>query len=178
MLNDLEKHYSVIHIAGREYRGRYSLNALLCLEQCYKPINKILEISVDSWDIECVLQLIRAFLCDNEENRKAVIRRDWNNVKPSLFELGQMIDIKDFRLLKLEIIDAITNSFPAPVIGARKSTEEFDYQAIRSIYCDIMNRSEKDFWTSNLKEILQRTEKYFEVKGLKEPVEKIQMFED
>ena len=37
MLKNIDKHYSIIHIAGREYRIRYSLNALLCLEILYKP---------------------------------------------------------------------------------------------------------------------------------------------
>lgn len=72
--------------------------------------------------------------------------------------------------MKREIIDALINYLPQAVYGARKSDEDVNYIAVRSIYCDVMGRPEKEFWTSNLKEIQQRTEKYFEVKGLKKPV--------
>lgn len=167
---DLEKDYSIIHIAGREYQVRYSLNTLFCLEKCHKPIGEILKIPLTKWDIECILQLVKAGICDNPKNRKQVIKRDWNNIKPNIEELGRKIDIKDFRTLKREIIDALINYLPQAVYGARKSDEDVNYIAVRSIYCDVMGRPEKEFWTSNLKEIQQRTEKYFEVKGLKKPV--------
>lgn len=177
-LKNLDKSYSVIHIAGREYRVRYSLNALLCLECTYKPIEEILKIPAEKWDIECILQLVRAGLCDLPKNKKAVIRRDWDNIKPTIDELGRNIDIRDFIVLRNEIIDALTNSFPEPVIGDSGGNGEINFEYMRSMYCDVMHRSDADFWTSNLKEIQERTNSYMEVKGLKEPVQEMQMYED
>lgn len=176
-LIDLQRNYSVIHIAGREYRVRYSLNALLCLESCYKPIEDILKTSSDRWGIEDILQLVRAALCDLPENKKAVISRDWKRIKPDIAELGKKIDIKDFGILKDEILNALTNSFPKPVIGETGSGD-INYMHMRCLYCDVMHRPDAEYWASNLKEIKERTDAYLEVKGLKEPVEKMQMFED
>lgn len=177
-LNDLAKSFSVIHIAGREYCVRYSLNALLCLESCYKPIEEILKTPAKEWNIEDILQLVRAALCDLPENRKAVIRRDWEHIRPDIAELGKEIDVKDFAALKNEIADALISSFPKPVIGDESDSNEIDYKAMRSMYCDIIGRPEKEFWTSNLKEIKERTESYLIVKGLKEPPKKVKMYED
>lgn len=177
-LSDLDKRYSIIHIAGREYRVRYSLNALLCLENCYKPIEEILKTPAKEWNIEDVLQLVRAALCDLPRNKKAVIRRDWEHIQPDIAELGKEIDAKDFIALKNEIVDALINSFPKPVIGDENDSDEIGYKAMRSMYCDIIGRPEKEFWTSNLKEIKERTESYLEVKGLKEPPKKVKMYEE
>ena len=177
-LKNLDKSYSVIHIAGREYRVRYSLNALLCLECTYKPIEEILKTPAEKWDIECILQLVRAGLCDLPRNKKAIIRRDWDNIRPTIDELGRSIAIQDFMVLRNEIIDALTNSFPEPVIGEKSGNSEINYANMRSMYCDIMHMSDSDFWTSNLKEIQERTDSYMEVKGLKEPVQTMQMYED
>lgn len=177
-LSNLEKKYSIIHIAGREYRARYSLNALLCLEHCYKPIEEILRIPAMEWNTEDVLQLVRAALCDLPKNRKAVIRRDWEHIKPDIAELGEKIDLRDLITLKGEIINALANSFPEPVIGEESSGGSMNYMHMRALYCDVMHRSDGEFWTSNLKEIKERTDSYLEVKGLKEPVQVMQMYED
>ena len=177
-LSDLDKRYSIIHIAGREYRIRYSLNALLCLENCHKPIEEILKTPSIEWTIEDVLQLVRAALCDLPQNRKAVIKRDWERIKPDIAELGEKIDVKDFISLKNEITDALINSFPKPVIGDKGDSDEINYKAMQSMYCDILGRPDKEFWTSNLREIKERTESYLEVKGLKEPPKKLKMYED
>ena len=63
MLKDIDRNKSVIHINGREYFVRYSLNALLCLEVMYKPLSEILQTSFAQWTIEDVLQLARAAMC-------------------------------------------------------------------------------------------------------------------
>lgn len=177
-LSDLSKKYSIIHIAGREYRVRYSLNALLCLEDCYKPIEDILKVPVPEWTIEDILQLIRAALCDHPRNKRAVINRDWKYIKPDIAELGKMIDVRDLRTIKGELIEALTNSFPESVSGEKSSGGNIDYMQMRGLYCDVMRRSDAEFWTSNLREVKERTDAYLEVKGLKEPVQTMQMYED
>ena len=47
MLSNLVRKCSVIHIAGKEFKIRYTLNALLYLEMQYKPIGEILTIEAD-----------------------------------------------------------------------------------------------------------------------------------
>lgn len=177
MLTDLEPKSAVIHIRGREYRARYSLNSLLCLEMCCRPIEEILKIPVEKWSIEDILQLTRAALCDLPGNKQAVVNRDWKNIKPDIAELGTMIDIQDLRILRFELADAVISSLPKPVIGAETKGSEVDYLSLRGVYCDVMGRSDKEFWTSTLGEIKQRTDTYMELKGYKKPVEKVQMFE-
>ena len=88
MLKDIIRHYSVIHISGREYHIRYSLNALLCLEMTYKPLSELLKVPYMDWSIEDVLQLAHAAMCSLPENRKAVTFRDFDYVEPTLAELG------------------------------------------------------------------------------------------
>lgn len=177
-LSDLSKKYSILHIAGREYRVRYSLNALLCLEDCYKPIEDILKVPVPEWTIEDILQLTRAALCDTPWNKKAVVDRAWKYVQPDIAKLGKMVDIRDLKTLRNEIMNALTNSFPEPTLGEKSNGESINHLHMRALYCDVMRRPEPEFWLSNLREVKERTDAYLEVKGLKEPVQTMQMYED
>lgn len=171
MLKDLIKKYSIIHIAGREYKVRYSLNCLLCLEMTYKPLSEILKIKYADWETEDVLQLVRAAMCDMHQNYKAVNRRDFDHVKPSLAELGQMIDIADLPLLKLEIVNALIDSMPVREPHANNDEEPTSAAKeghLRAMYCDILGRSDDEFWRSNQREIGERINFYLETKGLKD----------
>ena len=71
----------MLHIGGAEYHIRYSLNSRLCLEQSYKSLEDILLIKVQDWSIDDVLQLVRAGFVDMYYNKRAVLRRDWDNIK-------------------------------------------------------------------------------------------------
>ena len=73
MLKELLPTESIIHIAGREYRIRYSLNALLCLEIEFRPLDDILRTEWYLWDIDTVLHLLHAAMCDMPWNKKAVL---------------------------------------------------------------------------------------------------------
>lgn len=74
----------MLHIGGAEYHIRYSLNSRLCLEQSYKSLEDILLMKVQDWSIDDVLQLVRAGFVDMRYNNRAVVRRDWNNIKSSI----------------------------------------------------------------------------------------------
>lgn len=71
----------MLHIGGAEYHIRYSLNSRLCLEQSYKSLEDILLMKVQDWSIDDVLQLVRAGFVDMYYNKRAVLRRDWDNIK-------------------------------------------------------------------------------------------------
>ena len=184
MLKDLERKSYMLHIGGAEYRIRYSLNSRLCLEQCYKPLDEILLTKPYNWSIEDVLQLIRAGFVDTYYNKRAVIRRDWNNIRIkrgkkylTIADLGKIIKPKDLVAIKIELIEAVIGSFPEPIMGTE--TKDFDegrsgvnYQQLHTLDCDILHRPNSEFWISTIKEIYERIDSYLIVKGMKEtPVE-------
>lgn len=178
MLKNLIKNDSVIHIAKREYRVRYSLNALLCLEMTYKPLNEILQTQYSDWSIEDVLQLLRAAMCDLPQNFKAVNQRRFDRIKPSLSELGEKIQPADLPMLKFEIIQAVISSMPDTEQKHETPSKAMNEGHLRAVYVDEMKRPESEFWRSNHKEITERINYYLEAKGLKETAELVQEFED
>ena len=171
MLRDIIPNYSIIHIAGREYHIRYSLNALLCLEMIYKPLPELLKVPFADWSIEDVLQLAHAAMCSLPENRKAVTFRDFDYVEPTLAELGELVSMEDLPLLRLELADAILSSLPAPSDAGEENapTRAMHEGHQRAMYVDVIGRPEAEYWESTNKEIAQRIDCYFEVKGEKEP---------
>lgn len=175
MLKDLIKNYSVLHIGNREYRVRFSLNCLLCLELTYKPLSEIIQTDWQSWNIEDVLRLCHAAMCDMPWNRKAVNARDFERVKPTLAEIGQSIDISQLSRLKLELVTAIADSMPKVQSTQKQPENPLAELQLRAFYCDIMKRPEKELFESTYKEINDRTENYLVAKGLKKPPQIIQL---
>lgn len=183
MLKDLERTTYPLHIAGREYRIRYSLNSRLCLEQCHKPLDDMLLIRPQDWTIDDVLQLIRAGLVDLPINKKAVIGRAWANIKPSLADIGAALDDKSLLTVKIELIKALSGSYPEPVMGVDTSDfdegrSELDYQKLRTWYVDILHRPNAEFWTSTTREIFDRIDSYLVVKGMKSTPVEVSEFDD
>lgn len=179
MLSDLEKNESIIHISGREYRVRYSLNCLLCLENEFAPIEEILKIDYDKWDHDTVIHLIHAAMCDMPWNRKAVNNRDFKYVKPDLFSIGQSVKAQDLPTLRLEIADAILHSFPESDGdgSAKDNSNSSDEGHLRALAVDVIGISEKEFWNSSYKDLHTRINKYLEVKGMKEMPIEIKMYD-
>ena len=175
MLKDLIKNYSVLHIGNREYRVRFSLNCLLCLELTYKPLSEIIQTDWQSWNIEDVLRLCHAAMCDMPWNRKAVNERNFERVKPTLAEIGQSIDISQLSRLKLELVTAISDSMPKVQSTQKQPENPLAELQLRAFYCDIMKRPEKELFESTYKEINDRTENYLIAKGLKKPPQVIQL---
>lgn len=175
MLKDLTKQYSILHIGDREYRVRFSLNALLCLELTYKPLAEILKTDWKQWSIDDVLHLCNACMCDRSCNKKAVNSRNFHLVKPTLAELGSLIDVSSLPMLKLELITAIADSMPQTPVNSKQPENPLAELQLRAFYCDIMGRSEKELFESTYKEINDRTENYLIAKGLKKPPQVIQL---
>ena len=172
MLRDLVRQYSVIHIAGREYRVRYSLNAMLCLEMTYKPLSEILKQPYFQWSVDDVIQLVHAAMCCLPKNYKAVNRRDFEHVKPTVAQLGELIRPEDLPLLRLEIIAAVIDSMPEASGNRDRDPNSVD-RAIDeghqwAMYVDVMHRPENEYWSSTNKEITRRIDYYLEASGQKE----------
>ena len=178
MLKDLIKNYSTIHFAGREYHVRYSLNALLCLEMTYKPLSDILQTEWQNWSIEDILQLCHAGMCDRSCNKKSVNARNFQAVKPTLAELGELIGMKQLPSLRLEIISAIINSMPESSPDEKPSDKSANEGHQRAVYVDIMGRPEHEYWNSTNREITDRINYYLEAKGLKDTPTQVQTFDE
>lgn len=94
----------------------------------------------------------------------------------SYFEGGQKTTLKwlesNGEKAFTSIVNAWVDAYPAPDIGEEIPDEPqgTDHGTLRGIYCDILHRSDGEFWTSTYKEIMQRWDKYAEIKGYKEPV--------
>lgn len=91
---------------------RYSLNALLCLEMTYKPLDDILAVDFKKWEMDTVLHLAHAAMCSLQKNRKAVIRRDFEHVRPDLHALGDFHRIIYILLFRV----SLHNKFGIPFI--------------------------------------------------------------
>lgn len=179
MLRDIDRHSSALFIAGRAYPVRFSLNALLCLETTYKPLKDILLTDFAEWSVGDVLQLCHAAMCSLPENRKAVDRRDFENVQPTLSELGEMISASDLPLLRAELIAAVIDSMPDPGDSRQEPpSKAFHEGHQRAIYVDVMHRPEREFWSSTNREIAGRIDCYLEVTGKKEAAEAVQEYDD
>ena len=178
MLRDLIKQYNILHIGNREYRVRFSLNALLCLELTYKPLSEILKTNWHDWSIEDILQLCHAGMCDRSCNRKNVNSRNFQAVKPTLAELGALIDVSQIETLKFELITAISDSMPKSQNNGKQEENPLAELQLRAFYCDIIGRSERELFSSTYKEINDRTENYLVAKGLKKPPQIVQMLDD
>lgn len=176
---DIDRQFSIIHIAGREYRVRFSLNALRCLED-YKPLGTILETKYNEWSIDDVLHLVHAGMCSRRANAKAVNRRDFDHVRPTVQELGEIVDVQDLPLLRMEIMEAILKSLPDPTPEADKSkpVKAMHEGHERAVYVDVMRRPEREYWNSTKREIAERMDCYFEVNGMKESADLVQEFDD
>ena len=154
---------------------RFSLNALLCLEVTYKPLSEIIQTDWQNWQIEDILQLCHAAMCDMPWNQKAVNARNFHAVKPTLAEIGELIDISQLSQLKLELITAISDSMPKVQSTQKQPENPLAELQLRAFYCDIMGRSERELFDSTYKEINDRTENYLVAKGLKKPPQIIQL---
>lgn len=175
MLKDLIKNYSVLHIGDREYRIRFSLNALLCLEMTYKPLAEILKSDWEKWSINDIINLCHAAMCDRSCNRNAVNSQNFHAVKPTLAELGSLIDVSSLPMLKLELITAIADSMPKVQATQKQPENPLAELQLRAFYCDIMGRPEKELFESTYKEINDRTDNYLIAKGLKKPPQIVQL---
>lgn len=177
MLTELLHSFSIIHIAGEEYRIRFSLNALLCLEMTFKPLDEILAVDCYKWDIETVVQMVRAGLCDLPENRKAVCLREWDMIQPDLQEIGGIIRMQDLPLLRLELMAAILAALPEDEGGGDPDAPATDEGHLHALAVRVVGMSEEEFWDSSYRDIHREIDRYFEVKGMKEMPSPVRMFD-
>lgn len=169
---------SAINIGGREYRVRFSLNALLCLERQYKPLREIIQVDVDNWGWETVIQLAYAAMADMPWNRKAVSRRSFDRLRPSAEDINRELEPGDINRLRYELAAAVNNSLP-PISegssGDSTATDEGHYYVLAKY---IVGMSEAEYWQSNYRRLDYIITRYLEAKGYKSPAIKVQQYDD
>ena len=69
---------------------------------------------------------------------------------------------------KEELIAAILDAMPKPSGNEKNPTKAFHEGHQRALFCDIMGRSEREYWSSTNREIADKIDCYLEVKGEKE----------
>ena len=179
MLKELLPGCVTVHTTLRDYRVRYSLNSFLYLELMHKPVDELLKKGCMNWNIDDVLHILRAGLCHLPENNRAVSDRRFDQLSPSLAELGEAVLPGDLPLLRYELANAVLEAYPKiqgePSGGGDNPHKERD---LRTMYVDIMHRPEEEMWQSTYREIIDRSESWLEAKGLKERPVQIQEFDD
>lgn len=174
MLRELLNENGKLTLDKEEFCVRFNLNAMLYLEVHGLPLDFIMSIPPEKWDIDTVQHLVRACMCSHPKNKNAVNRRRFDEIVPDLYSLGQIITVRDLPKLREELVKLITDAFPPPesIPKDKKTAEATDEGHMRAIYCDIMHRPDEEFWDNTIKTNLFRINHYLEAKGLKEkPVE-------
>lgn len=182
MLRELDRQYDIIHIAGREYRIRFDLNAMLCLETVYRPIEELFD--PRQWSERDIIELTRAALCALDENYPAVKRRDFFGIRPDERELRELIRIEDLNTLRLELARAVAHAYPEQserTAGSEAQEGKRYYSGIghtKAIFCDEMGNSDELFWSSTYRELDSRIGFWLEAKGLKERPVVVRKYDD
>lgn len=74
---------------------------------------------------------------------------------------------------------AVILALPSAAKGNKRNNEgNTDIRMLMTVFCDVMGRSEADFWSSTLREVNERWERYAEAEGRKKPAEEIREFDD
>lgn len=92
--------------------------------------------------------------------------------------ISEVIEKLPSDYIQQKILEATSAAFPPPIIGAKSDDKEADFRNLRSLFVDIMRRSEEEFLTSTPAEITERWNNYAVFKGYKKPVETFKQFDD
>ena len=118
MLKDIDNIKIPVKIGENQLYLRYNLNSRLYLEYM-TDYEKLTNTPPDSWGVEDTLHYLRALLIDNyyDENKDSINMRDFDSVKPTIGELGQLLSDFDIVELIMSITVAIVASLPdMPVV--------------------------------------------------------------
>ncbi len=80
--------------------------------------------------------------------------------------------------LQDKVLTATTAALPAPIVGGKTTNEKPDFKKLRSLFVDIMGRTEEEFMYSTLYEITDRWNDYATFMGYKAPTERFVQYDD
>lgn len=77
------------------------------------------------------------------------------------------------------VLAGIAVAMPEPVIGAKpRDDDKADVRQIRNLFCDVMGKSEDEFWSLTLREVFERWDCYAVFMGYKKAPERVEEFDD
>lgn len=122
MLKDLDKSKLPIEIGGLNLYLRYNLTAMRYLEEHYDNINDIMGKHIEEMATKDVLHLLRAGLidCYFDQNKEAINAGKFDDVVPTLADLGHALSESDTSEIAMQIVQALIQSMPVPPIGEIK----------------------------------------------------------
>lgn len=122
MLKDLDKTKLPITIGGVNMYLRYNLTAMRYLEEYYDNVNEIMSRHIEQMSTVDILHLLRAGLidCYFDKNREYIDTGNFTKVFPTLAELGRLIDQDGAVDIAMQIVQALVQSLPEPVVGEVK----------------------------------------------------------
>lgn len=114
MLKDIEPIKIPITIGKKSTYLRYTFNARRYLEEFYPNYNEFM--SKDIYDMSSteILHMLRAGLIESNfaENEQFIENGEWNKIKPTLAELGQIVTDETIPQLVTELTMALIKSLP------------------------------------------------------------------
>ena len=122
MLKDIDIVKIPFKFNGEDKYLRYNMNSRLYLEyMCENP--DVLKKNTKDWTIDDLLHLLRSMLMDSfySENREYIEQRDFQNVRPTLSELGRYLDEYGTQVLMQTLLEGIVSFFPDTPKGANTS---------------------------------------------------------
>lgn len=122
MLKDIDIVKIPFEFNGEERYLRYNMNSRLYLEyMCEKP--DILKKDTKYWTYDDLFHLFRAMLMDSfySENKEYIERREFENVRPKLSEIGRYLDEYGTQKLMQTLLQGIVSFFPEAPMGAKAS---------------------------------------------------------
>lgn len=113
MLKDIDAIKIPIEIQGKKLYLLHNLNSLLYLEHM-TDYEILKDKSPDKWTTNELLHYLRSLLMDYfyEKNRELIEKRDFEHVKPTLTELGEMFDESSSEEILILMLTAIAEAYP------------------------------------------------------------------
>ena len=128
-LQELRQSYKTITVQGKPMKLRLDLNALDYLERSCDGIEK----ATSAGDIKTQKHLIRAFmLCNYPENSEVFNSDKIDNLKPSLYEIGEWFDPDTITAVSTELYKMALEQM-APPEGENRLGEQMVETAVAAI---------------------------------------------
>ena len=164
MLMDIVPKYYTLPFGSAKIKLRYNLASFLALEQrglTYKAIFN------DTVDNNIIYAFLSAGLVDNIDDTRL------NRI---IYIMGDKIigHIQQAVLLALPKDDPLSIELPSPP----SEKEDVDYRKLYTLFVDIMQRTDADFWNSTLSEIIDRWQSYSICKGYSKPPKRMKLYDD
>ena len=98
-------------------------------------------------------------------------------------KIQSIAEIVGYEMLWEHCLQAVLMSFPKPddsVVQKPPSPndEEFSFARLRTLICDVMNKSDEFFWNSTLRELIGRWKEYAVAMGYSDEPERVLEFDE